>query len=415
MESAVPTLLRVQEPLSLYFRPGRNDHTSLRHLLASGPPAFTGAVLEASLDKRHDDLRAELRRETFEAVLDPMTLELATLGGHERPAVRGLSWAGPNPHTPSTPFGSVVNAIAEFAVERNFDAVLAPTHYITGADDPWWRKDHESTHQLRRCLDDAGRRDISIYYRLAMPRRVLLQPEQCRSIVAKLAELEIDAVWLSLHPVGADSSAAILKSCLDAGKALRSIGVPIVMERAGYLGVALMGFNAAGGLASGITSGDNFDAGRLLRPARKRDDAKHFAPAPRVYLEQLGIFLERKEAKAFLEHRGMRRQFACRERCCAIPEDTFRDPRRHLLHARAREVAALSRIPAHHRPSVLLDGMRRASDKATVAAQVDKRFEKHQRRLGEWRLALADVLEKRDYETSVITKSGGRYRRRKSA
>jgi hypothetical protein len=44
----VVTPLRLVEPLGLYFRAGRNDHTAVAHVLAAGPPQFTGVILDAS-------------------------------------------------------------------------------------------------------------------------------------------------------------------------------------------------------------------------------------------------------------------------------------------------------------------------------------------------------------------------------
>lgn len=49
-----PPLLRTVEPLGLYFRPGRNDHTAMLQALAIEGPDFTGAVLDASLAARQE-------------------------------------------------------------------------------------------------------------------------------------------------------------------------------------------------------------------------------------------------------------------------------------------------------------------------------------------------------------------------
>src|SRR5258708_16318362 len=100
MENPQRPLLRTVQPLSLYFRPGYGDHTSLLKILASGPPPFRGAVLSAALEDRHEELRLQLSSRSLEAVLDPMAMELAAPGGWERATLRRLTWAGNDMHTP---------------------------------------------------------------------------------------------------------------------------------------------------------------------------------------------------------------------------------------------------------------------------------------------------------------------------
>jgi hypothetical protein len=409
-----PPLLRAVEPIGLYFRPGRNDHTALLQALAIGGPGFTGAVLDASLAARHGDLLADLKQRRMRAVLDPMVMELATAGGWERKALQTLPWAGSTMHTPET-FDSVAvaDAIAQFVTEKDYSAVLAPTHYVNGVDEPWWRTDRASTRELRHRLDAAGHTDLPIYYRLAIPRRALMDTDQRRAIVAHLSQLDVDAVWLCVHPVSANASASILKSYLEFCRDLQSIGIALVAERTGSLGLTLLGFNAVGGVESGVTLGEGFDANRLIRPPARRLDGVAFSPAPRVYIEQLGIFMDKDAARAFFGARGMRRRFACQDRpCCRTPEDMIRDPRRHFLYTKAQQVVRLGRVPPHNRPTVHLDAIRQASDDAMHAARVDKKFEAEQRRLGDWRLMLAGVVERNEYARSVVANTGIRRRSR---
>jgi hypothetical protein len=417
----VVTPLRLVEPLGLYFRAGRNDHTALAHVLAAGPPQFTGVVLDASHANRQKDLIVELAQRHVMTVLDPMAMELATAGGWERQRLRTLPWAGNAIHEPpmfgdSDVVAALVDPIARFAVAGKYGAVLAPSHFVTGVDDPWWRIDQATCRRLRSQLDGLGGADIPIYYRLALARRTLVDPIQRRSIATQLGREDIDAVWLCLHPVGADASASILVSYVDLCRDLASMPVPLVAERTGFLGLTLLGFNAVAGVESGITMGDHFDVTRLARPRDARSLGTPFSPSPRVYIDRLGLFLKRKEAERFFAAKGMRRQFGCQDRpCCRTPDDTIRDPRRHLLHARAQQVAQISHVPPPVRAQVHLDTIRLASDDAMHAARIDKRFEKDQRRLGDWRHALAGLVERGDCTVPAVTLARGRFRRRKSA
>jgi hypothetical protein len=160
----------------------------------------------------------------------------------------------------------------------------------------------------------------------------------------------------------------------------------------------------------------NLNMNNLIRPPGRSDEDRPFARSPRVYIDRLGVFLVRDEAKKFMAAPGIRRQFACQDRpCCRQPEDMIEQPRRHFLHARAQQVTEIARVPSHMRPTVHLDTIRRAADDATQAARINKRFEQEQRRLGEWRQALATYVQTNEYATSTVTLAGGRLRRRKSA
>ena len=206
-----PRLLRpVGAPLALYLRPGRNDHGILLGLLAEGREDISGIVFDPCLEARQAELLTEVRRHHIEAVLDPRTIELATPGGVAQGRVTELPWAGQQqPHTTellsSAAGAQLVDAIAEYVLEHNFSAVLAPTHYLRSATDPWLEIDTRLMRRLRRILDAAGKVDVPIYYPLALPTAVLHDTRQRTALVAALAGLPLDALWLRVHPFGSAS------------------------------------------------------------------------------------------------------------------------------------------------------------------------------------------------------------------
>ncbi|MBI5506501.1 MAG: hypothetical protein HY899_17045 [Deltaproteobacteria bacterium] len=174
--------------------------------------------------------------------------------------------------------------------------------------------------------------------------------------------------------------------------------VPLISERSGSLGTAMMAFGVASGIESGLTSGENFDANRLLRVPRSRNDDQAFAMGWRVYIERLGIFLSRKEAEVFFARHGMKSRFGCQgRRCCSEIRDMLQEPLRHFLVTRAQEIADLTQIPRHNRAAVYLEKfLRRASDDAVLVAKLEpKKFQRVERRLRGWRLALGALLEER--------------------
>lgn len=413
-------LLRVVEPpLGLYFRPGRNDHKKLAEVLSMGPPRLTGAVMDASLAGRHAELRLELRQLGLEAVLDPMALELATKGGWERPALRRLKWAGEQQHEPRLLLENdhrFIEQLVEFIVANDYGAVISPTHYLKdGVHDAWWHADRHLTRMLRRRLDAVGKAAVPIYYRLALPRTALM--DQRTDIIAGLGELDVDAVWLCLHPVNARRSGPnVLTSYMELCRDLATVGVPLVAERTGFLGTILLGFNAVGGIESGITLGESFDAGKLLKPRPVAPGKTAYSPGPRVYLQPLGIHLDRRDAQRFFDKPRTKSRFACQNMaCCRSFEEMLADPRRHLLVARMGEVDGLSSVPAQNRPLIQLEALRRASDAAVQAAKIDQRLGKDRERLDGWRTALAGMAERGEHIRQRPAVPRGRIRHRRSA
>jgi len=378
--------------------------------------------MDASLDRRQKELRIHLDDVGVERVLDPMAMELATKVGWDRPALRRLPWAGDAQHQASTVASHGVNqmaeAIAEFCIERGYSAVIAPAHYVAeGVDDAWWEVDRRLTASLRTCLDSMGGRDVPIYYRLAIPRTVLVDRTRRAAIAARLRDIDVDAVWLCLHPVNARRSGpSVLKSYLDLCLDLREIGVPLVAERTGFLGLALLGFNAVGGIESGITMGEGFDASRLVNPRPLKPGKKPYLPGPRVYLPALGMFLSPSDAREFFSKRRTKSRFACQDRsCCRTPDEMFEDPRRHLVVTRASEVNRLMRVPARNRPMLHLETIRKAPDAPVHAEKLHERFSKDRIRLDGWRRTLSGVIERNEHIRSPAACPTGRVHHRKSA
>jgi hypothetical protein len=400
-----PTLIRsLDPPLRLYFRPGSRDHRAFERSLMAGMPPFSGAVLDASRVKSHAELRAELRSRGLESVLDPMALELATEGGWAREGLRSLTWAGREQHRPENMSRDsarrLANDLVEFATKHGYSSIVAPTHYLQdGIRDPWWQKDRMLVAQLLdvlRTIDSRSR--PRLYYRLATSRKVLADVEQRQEVIRVLADLSIDAVWVCVHPSGAASGPTVVRSYYSACLDLDRLSVPIVAERSGGLGMAMMAFDVVGGMECGITSGENFDANRLLRAPRPREEGKAFAMGWRVYLDRLGIFLSRKEAEVFFARHGMKSRFGCQGRvCCREIGHMLQDPLRHFLVTRAQEVADLAQVPRHNRATVYMEKtLRRASDDAILVAKADpKKFGEVERRLRGWRLVLGATLEER--------------------
>lgn len=184
----------------------------------------------------------------------------------------------------------------------------------------------------------------------------------------------------------------MLRNYIEAARDFQRLQLPIVGEHTGTAGLALMAFGAIGGIESGVTHGERFVVNDLFKPPTP--NSQPFAPAPRVYLPSLGVFVSRAQHSALISKPTMRSAFGCRDSTCCTrgPADTDRDPRRHFLFQRTREVNDISQRPEPMRASIYLEEfLRPATDLAVRAAKVDQAFDRPRERLEGWRIALGAI------------------------
>ena len=414
-----PRVLRpVPDPLGSYIRPGYKDGPDVLQLLIEGRSIGSGLIANPTWGNRQSELMAEANRQGLETVLDPLTVDLATTGGFARGKVSDLPWAGSAPHTPDDLAGlagaPLVRAIAEEVQAKGYSAVLAPTHFLSAANDPWLGVDAELTRRLRMELDRLGLEHVRIYYPLVL-KADLFRHEDARGrlVQALRPPLPIDAVWLRIHPFGTTSSGPLaLRRYLEACRELHATGVPLVAEHSGTVGLALMAFGAVGGIESGITFTEGVQLGNLFKAPDP--DAGGFSPAPRIYLHQLGTFLAPERAEAFFAARGMKSAHGCTNTgCCPRGwQDMQMRPRRHFLLQRAHEVATLTAAPPTLRAGLYMENfLRPASDRAVRAAEIERSLDLARKRLDSWRGTLGAQLEKHSVFTVSEPAAGKRLRR----
>lgn len=393
-----PRLLRsVGPPLGHYLRPGRNDHPALLEAMARDQLEVSGVVASATLLERHRELYEAVSDQDFELVLDAHSVELSFREGRLRSGMRELPWASESIRTPDqfSEKGAqrTVDRISSIGESVSATSVLAPVHFLQAADDAWLPIDAELTHRLRASLDQSGQKDTAIYYPLVTTARALADGSFRDVIKGTLARLPIDALWIRVHPFGTTNSGPLaLRNYIRATRDLHDLRIPIIGERTGTVGIALMAFGAVGGIESGITLGERFDIRQLT--ARKR--GKGFSPPPRIYLPGLAAFLSREDAQRLFAHRGMRGALACQEPgCCERGVGSMlANPKAHFLVRRGREVVSLSGIPDALRAGTYMESfLRPASDRASRALQALPSLEPHRRRLDSWRATLGNMHE----------------------
>lgn len=384
---------------AIYARPGHNDHKLMCQLLSEGQGGVAGVVFDAAFRDEQKELLGAINQKNLWSILDPRVLELSTAGGFTDRR-RALPWAGRRPHTVADLEGAggkaLVEEIAQFVILNGYTAILAPTHYLArGYSDPWLKIDFNLLEHLRKALDRNGGKDIAIYYPLSLPTSVLFDQAQRVALILAFKEtVAVDAIWLRVHPFGGHSGHVTLQNYISSARDMQETDIPLVGEKVGAVGPALLAFGALGGLEVGVSSGESFDYGRLQKKAPR---GKGFAPHRGVVFGDLGISLDVKSAKAFFENRTLRAQFACKNTdCCRQGHaDTLKEPRRHFVLTRLSQVSQLGAVPYQDRPSAYLENfLRPATDKLGRVAQADipitlkEKIAREQRKLSGWRNTL---------------------------
>jgi hypothetical protein len=403
----------VSEPLGLFLRPGHNDHRVLSQLLSEGRSSMTGVVFDPTSISAQEELRSEVRQRNLWAILDTRLMELATPNGYtDRRST--LPWAGKVPHRPQDLSGaggqSAAAAIVGFVAKYGFNGVLIGHYVQRGAQDVWFAIDLALVRELRRQLDVRGLEDVALYYTLALPTSLFHDPIKRAEIKAGLQGVEIDGLWLRVHPFGAASGHITLQRFIRSCRDLHSLGLPLVVEKAGSIGLPLLAFGAVSGIECGVSSGDKFDFGRLNRA--RDHQKKAFAPHARVYLPGLGIFLDRETATAFFANRSLKASFGCQNTSCCRrgSQDTVSDPRRHFVFTRMEEIGAIGQVPAQLRPNQYLDTvLRPATDRlgrvlqSSLSDELKGRLERERRKLDGWRHTLGEISRSQPATTWAAT------------
>jgi hypothetical protein len=408
MSSPTIRLVRTTpDPLGLYVRAGRLDQKELQSFIASGASGLTGVVFEAKRVVQQKELLSLVLERRLDAVLDPQTQPMATVGGYAKNMDK-LPWSEKRPHSLedfASPFARqhLVDKIAQFVLLHGFTQVLAPTHLITGPDDPWLAIDIACTNALRLALERHGVGHVQVNYSMALTYEAFRTSAKRHATLEQLQRANADCLWLNIDGCGSSSSPTAVTRYGDAATDFHALGKPVVADHVGGLvGLSLLAFGVVGGLAHGVTLGERFDTAGWHKPPQ----GNPFGQKPRIYIPQIDMLLSRDDAEKFFEMGGgrARTHFGCRDtNCCARGiTDMLQAPVRHFLYQRTREVAGLGQIPESLRPSQFLEEhLRPASDASLLATRLvlpetlAKKAVKQSKRLNDLRIVLGQYAQKR--------------------
>ena len=368
-----PKLVTVApEPLGWYLRPSYVDHRAIADAVVGGSVGLHGVVFDPLNDDRHSELRDLTVERNRDAILDPRTQEMGSIGGFNK-RLAGLPWASDRTHTPSD-FGDVngrriAESISSFVVEKGYTAVLAPTHYIESANSAWLDADVRTTGYLRRYLDRAGAGNVPIFYSLAVSYEAFRTPEERHTILERLSGQPIECPWIKISQNSTLTHAGI-RNFVNGAVEFHSLGVPIVGDMMGGLrGLSALAFGAVGGICHGVTQKESFSAGTWTRPVTS--EQKGFTWPTKIYVPTLDMHLLRREAEMFFDAHGSKSRFGCRERLCCPKgwKDMLDNPVRHGVVQRSQEIQRLSTVPDHIRARHFLEETLRPATDAAVFAE----------------------------------------------
>lgn len=363
-------------PLAQFIRLGETSHRRHASLFVEGHLNANRIVIDAS---RANFLKSEIKQfkeAGVELVLDPKAAELAALQRFKSVG-RDIPWAkvaGDQPlglpfFAPQHP-ADIYGQIARMAVERGFDAVLAPGHFLNADNwEQWLPVDSKACLSLRSALDREGGSHIAIDYQL-IPAHVLLNDTGFRSAVMDAVDdLPFDNLWIRASGFGNDASAQPISALIMALTQLHNLGKPIINDYLGGLvGEMVMALGASSGFAHGIGELERFNARDWHKWPKERDPDKPGGRAKRVPIGGVNKALMVKELQTLLSAKGAKRLFSPDPAVAGIRtiNELIEDPKIVASKESVAHFSALASVPTLHRGS---DFIRRRMEPAVERAR----------------------------------------------
>jgi len=167
------------------------------------------------------------------------------------------------------------------------------------------------------------------------------------------------------------------------------------------IGLSLLAFGVAGGMAHGVTSGERFSAAAWRRPRQ----GSTFGTVRRVYVPAINAMLKPPDAAALVgSSTRAKAMFGCTDPSCCLRglRDMLESPVRHFLCQRVGEVGRLGQIPEQLRPQRFLDqNLRPTTDRALAASTINwedtdmaNRMQQNRKRVDALRVMLGGQAER---------------------
>lgn len=350
----LPTARGGNARLDLFLRLGEAHYGQVANLHAEGRFALRRAIFDASRLKHQLSFLKTFREDGIEVTLDPKTAELAALTRFEGRAA-GAPWANGFLHLPDQfqedRCKELVLSIAHEAIEKQFDRVLSPTHFLKyGVLDPWFKIDIRLCQLLRDALDRKGGSHIAIDY-VVIIEQLKLRDEAVRAVLLnKLAPLPFENIVFRVSHFGSDATATSIRAFINLLDGFHAFNHPVVVDHVGgMVGRALLAFGVASGVAHGLDEHLRFDATPWNREARDSDgdeEGRKGGAAKRVAIPLLDRTPTVPELTSLARAKGGHSLIVCQDRnCCRSLADMINNSKRHSIVQEMRSMDSLSRVP----------------------------------------------------------------------
>lgn len=350
----LPTARGASTRVDLYLRLGEAHYSQLELLYSEGRLPIRRAIFDASKCRHQLDFLKTLRDDGVELILDTKAAELGALTRYQGwPS--GAPWSDGALHLAhefdAERCESMANAIAREAVERGFDRVLSPSHFLRdGLLDRWFETDIRLCALLRDALDGAGGAHIAIDYPLIIEERRLRDEAVRSALINKLTLLPFQNLVLRASHFGADAEAPKLRYFINMLDSLAATRRPVIVDHVGGLvGRSLLAFGVASGIAHGADEHLRFDATPWNRPPRETsndEEGRRGGSTKRVSIPLLDRSLTVPEVNALAGAKGGHRLIVCQDaNCCRSLSDMISNARRHAIVQETKAMEELNRVP----------------------------------------------------------------------
>jgi len=359
----LPTAKGAATPLDLFLRVGEAHYGQIADLYAEGRVPLRRAIFDASRLRHQLDFVRTLRENEVELTLDPKAAELAALTRFEGRA-SGAPWSDGTLHLPNqfdeARCRRLTGEIAREAVEKQFDRVFSPTHFLKeGVLDPWFRIDMRLCQLLRESLDREDGAHIAIDY-VVIIEQLKLRDEAIRAaLLSQLAPLPFENVVFRISHFGSDATATGIRTLIALLERFHNFGHPVVIDHVGGLvGRALLAFGVAGGIAHGLDEHLRFDASPWNRPVREpepEEEGRQGGAVKRVSVPLFDRTFTVPELTSLARAKNGRLVVCQDPNCCRGLADMISNSKRHSITQEARAMEALNKIPDLMRTQHFLD------------------------------------------------------------
>lgn len=369
----------------LVIRPAHNDHRLIENLLSSSSgirqmrPLINRLVLDAHVAAKQPAFAQAALDSGTPLLIDPLTFFLQSEVRADDPW-RRLPFARATGLTSSELADAdlqqeLIAGVVEFEIAHGATGVIGP--YVLLSDDPVLiRIAQDLLRGTREYMDHHGV-ELPFVPVLALNSRPRVSGAVFRQTLDTLAHeaiaAEADAVALAISGTGgSDESVDRIHLVLKATDRLASLGLNVIAWRQGLLGPGTVAVGGTG-YECGIGTRERCDLVSLQRSRRPGSPRKGFAPPAGVYIQPFGRSIPRKTAQALLDDQKLRPRLVCdSEQCCADGAVTMlKEPRRHAVVARSRQLATLDGMPSR---DWKLNAVARDAENAAVIADLATRI-----------------------------------------